>query len=165
MSSARNYESFSQLQPGTVVKPTDIYAATDVTDLTQSPSGSTKRYTISQLGAFLQVGIAWNHVTATSANLAVNQGYVADNVGLVTLTLPAVAPFGSMIWVQGLGSGGWKIQNQAAQQIIFGNTANTTGTTGYIASTNANDSVLLLCVVANTTFTVLLGPQGNLTVN
>lgn len=43
----------SQLPPGISVLSTDIYPATDITDLTESPSGTTKKYSIAQLTQFL----------------------------------------------------------------------------------------------------------------
>jgi len=41
--------------PGTV-KSTDVYVAVDTTDPTQSPSGSTKNYTIQELSVFINTG-------------------------------------------------------------------------------------------------------------
>jgi len=48
-----NSTPITQLVPGAGTLVTDVYAAVDVTDLTQSPSGSTKKYTIGQLQSFL----------------------------------------------------------------------------------------------------------------
>lgn len=109
-------------------------------------------------------GIGWSHVTTTSATLAANSGYVADNVGLVSLLLPTTAAFGSVIYVQGLGGGGWKITQNSSQSIIVGSVVSTTGTGGSVASTNQYDSIALVCVNANTMFASLGGPQGNLTI-
>ena len=111
------------------------------------------------------VAASWTVVTGTSASMVVNAGYISNNAGLVTLTLPATAAVGSIIQVQGLGAGGWQIAQNASQLIHIGSAVTTTGTGGYLASTNAFDSITLLCVVANTTFTVLGGPQGNITYN
>jgi len=109
------------------------------------------------------VGMAWTDVTGTSASLAVNNGYVADNAGLVTLTLPATAAFGTVIQVQGKGSGGWVIAQNSGQTIHFGNVNTTTGAGGSLASTNLYDGLTLLCITANTDFAVR-SAQGNITI-
>lgn len=109
-------------------------------------------------------GIGWTEVTGVSQAMSADNGYVASNAGLVTLTLPATAAFGTVINVQGKGAGGWKIAQNAGQTIYFGSSATTTGATGYLASTNRYDSVQLLCITANTEWAMLGGPQGNITV-
>ena len=110
-------------------------------------------------------GIGWNLVTGTSATMIADAGYVANNSGLVTLTLPTLSAFGSIIYVKGLGAGGWQVAQNPGQQIIIGQTASTSGDTGYIASTAQYDTVILLCVVANTTWANLGAVQGVITVN
>lgn len=106
---------------------------------------------------------SWVDVTGTTQAMAVNTGYMADNAGLVTLTLPSTAAFGSVIRVAGYGAGGWTIAQNSGQSINVGNQTTTTGVSGSLASTNANDTVELLCTVANTTFMSLSG-WGNLVV-
>ena len=90
-------------------------------------------------------GLAWNNVTGTSASAAVNNGYMANNVGLVTITLPATAAQFSVIAVAGFGSGGWQLAQNSGQSINFGKQATTSGVSGYLASTNQYDCVYLLC--------------------
>lgn len=108
-------------------------------------------------------GLSWSEVTGTSQAGAVNTGYILNNAGLVTLTLPTTAALGSVIKVAGKGAGGWKIAQNASEVIHFGDTNTTTGTGGSIESTNRYDSVELLCTVADTEWTVL-SSIGNLTV-
>jgi hypothetical protein len=108
---------------------------------------------------------SWTVVTGTSQAMSVDSGYISNNAGLVTLTLPLTAGVGSTIQVQGLGAGGWQIAQNALQVIHIGSAVTTIGITGFLASTNQYDSLTLLCVVANTTWTVLGGPQGNITYN
>jgi hypothetical protein len=115
--------------------------------------------TISSTGA---ASFTWNLVTGTSQAMVSNNGYVADNSGLVTLTLPTTSNFGDMIRVVGMGTGGWSVDYGASQIIHFGN-VNTTVTTGSISSTGQYDSFGLLCSVANTEWIVFEGPEGNLT--
>jgi len=109
-------------------------------------------------------GIGWTEVTGASVTMSADNGYVTNNAGLVTLTLPATAAFGTVINIVGKGAGGWQIAQNAGQQIQIGSSASTVGASGYIASTNQYDSIELLCTTANTTWTVLGGPQGNITV-
>lgn len=114
---------------------------------------------ISDSGA---AGFSWTEVTTTSQAMAVDSGYVMNNASLVTGTLPSTAAFGDVIRVVGKGAGGWKIAQNASQVIHFGNQDTTTGTGGYLASTDDNDAVELLCVTANTDF-VVLSSIGNIT--
>lgn len=107
-------------------------------------------------------GLTWTDVTSTSATMAVENGYIADNAGLVTLTMPTTAAIGDVIHVLGKGAGGWTIVYGASQIIHFGNTT-TTVTSGSLSSTNQWDCVTLRCVTANTTWTVQ-SAVGNLTV-
>lgn len=108
-------------------------------------------------------GLTWTDVTGTSQAMAVNNGYTANNVGLVTLTLPASAAYGTVMAVVGKGSGGWKIAQNSGQQIHFGSKDTTSGAGGSLASTNQYDAVFILCTVANNEFTVY-SSIGNLTV-
>jgi len=109
--------------------------------------------------------LGWNNVTGTSVNMIADAGYVANNAGLVTLTLPATAAFGTIVYIQGFGGGGWKVAQNAGQHIQVGTSASTVGAAGFIASTNQYDSIALVCVVANTVWTSLAGIQGNITVS
>jgi hypothetical protein len=104
----------------------------------------------------------WVDQTTTSVTMAVNTNYVADNAGLVTLTLPSTAALGSEFIVVGKGAGGWKIAQAASQTINFGNVVTTSGTGGSLASTNAFDTVRIVCITANTGFAVV-SSVGNIT--
>jgi hypothetical protein len=108
-------------------------------------------------------GFTWTDVTGTSASMAVQNGYIADNAGLVTLTLPATAAIGSIVAVQGKGAGGWTIVLNSGQTIHMGS-ATTTTTTGSLSSTNQYNSIMLVCITANTTWAAFVGAQGNITV-
>jgi len=114
-------------------------------------------------GTLSGTGITWNVITASSASMAVNNGYITNNAGVVTLTLPTTAAIGSTIQVTDLGAGGWSIAQNAGQQINFGLLSTTAGTGGSLSSINQFDSVEMVCVVADTTFNVL-SSIGNLTV-
>lgn len=108
-------------------------------------------------------GITWNEVTGTSASAAVNNGYIANNAGLVTITIPTTAAVGDIVRVVGKGAGGWLIAQNASEIIHFGNLDTTTGAGGSLASTHRRDAVELVCVVANTEWNVI-SSHGNITV-
>jgi hypothetical protein len=94
-----------------------------------------------------------------------NNGYITDNATQVVYTLPSVAAQGTLLEVCGgvLGVGGWKIAQNALQSIKFNSSSTTVGTGGSLTSTEQYDTIRLLCIVANTTWTVL-GNEGNITV-
>lgn len=106
-------------------------------------------------------GIGWTNVTGTTQAGAADSGYVSNNAGLVTITLPTTAAFGTAFSIIGAGAGGWKIAQNAGQNVQVGNVSSTVGVTGSVASTNQFDSIDLLCTVANTTWTTLGAPQGS----
>lgn len=105
----------------------------------------------------------WNNVTGTSQAAAVNNGYIANNASLVTVTLPSTASIGNIVKIAGSGAGGWKLAQNSGQLVHFGNQVTTTGTGGSLASVNQYDAVEVICITANTTWAVI-SSQGNLTV-
>lgn len=108
-------------------------------------------------------GFTWNEETGTSANMDVNNGYIANNAGLVTLTLPAVAVVGDEIRVVGKGAGGWRVAQNAGQTLYIGSSATTTGAGGRLDSTDAGDCISFVCITANNDFRVF-SSMGNITV-
>lgn len=141
---------------GTIPSKTTLTAGTNI-----SITNGAGSITIASSGAG---GFSWTDVSGTSQAMSPFNGYVADNSGLVTLTLPVTAAFGSTLVIVGKGSGGWLIAQNSGQNIVLGSSTTTTGATGSLASTNAHDSISLVCTVANTTWTQVGAPQGNLTV-
>lgn len=108
--------------------------------------------------------LTWSEVTGTSQAAAVQNAYIANNAGLVTITLPTTAAVGQIIRIIGKGAGGWKLAQNASQQVNFGVVSSTAGTGGYLQSAQRYDAIELVCVTANTTFNVI-SSQGNITVN
>jgi hypothetical protein len=107
---------------------------------------------------------AWTDVTGTSATMSVNNAYTASNAGVVTFNLPATAAMGTIQQVMtGTTSGGWKIAQSAGQSIKFGTLSTTSGTGGSLASTAQGDGVILVCNLANLSWT-LLSSVGNIAV-
>ncbi len=137
---------------GVAPQPANLTAGANI-----SIANGPNSITISSTGS---AGIGFTDVTGTTQLMVADSGYVADNAGLVTLTLPATAAFGTVLFIQGLGLGGWKIAQNVLQKIIVGSLTSTVGVGGSVASTNANDSLQLLCVVANTTWSAFGGPQS-----
>lgn len=117
--------------------------------------------TIASTGA---ASFSWSEVTGTSQAMAVNKGYIANNVALVTLTLPATAAFGDTVSVIGKGAGGWSIAQNGGQTIYFGTSTSTPGVGGSLSSTQTRDALTLVCTTANLDWTVSGGPEGNITV-
>lgn len=132
--------------------PGTITAGTNIT-ITNTPGG----ITISASG---DAGFSWNNITSTSANITVNSGFVANNSSLVTLTLPVISPFGSRIGVIGIGTGGFRISQNAGQNIISGTNSTTVGVTGYLTGVQY-DSFELVTTSANTTWTTWNAPQSS----
>lgn len=108
-------------------------------------------------------GLTWNEETGTSVTMLVDNGYVSNNVGLVTLTLPDTAAFGSIVRVVGKGTGGWRIAQNASEIIHFLGLDTTTGVTGRLDSNNTFSGIELLCTVADTEWTVI-SATGNIDV-
>lgn len=119
----------------------------------------TSTLTISVSGS----GITWNEVVAASANMLVNNGYVTNNAGVVTLTMPATAAFGDVIQVCGKGAGGWSIAQNAGQTIHFGSLSTTAGAGGSLSSILRYDCVEIVCITTDTEF-IVNSAIGNLTV-
>lgn len=108
-------------------------------------------------------GLTWSLISSNQT-LFSNSGSVIDGTGLMTVTLPTTSNLGDEIVIVGYSSGGWKLAQGSLQSSIFGNQQTTVGAGGYIASTLPSDCIHLICVVPNTTWTVVAS-QGNLTVH
>lgn len=97
-------------------------------------------------------GLTWSEVTADNSP-GVGEGLICNgDPGLLTVTLPGTFAVGDMISVVGKGAGKWKIVPAAGDTIIFGNVSSKAG--GYIAASHQRDCVTLICVVADSTWTV-----------
>lgn len=108
--------------------------------------------------------VTWNTVTSNTSLVASN-GYFANSSSRLSFALPTTCAVGDTFIVATQGTGGWKITQSSGQSIIYGNQTSTTGATGYIESTAVGDSVEVVCQVANTTFMVVPGGTGNITVS
>lgn len=120
--------------------------------------GSVAALPVSLGGAML-----WTNVTGTSQSAVVENSYMANNAGLVTITLPATAAVLQRVRITGAGAGGWKLAQNSGQTIHWGSLSTTTGTGGYLASATRYDCVEVQCNVANTDW-VVIGSQGSITI-
>lgn len=109
---------------------------------------------------------SWVNVTGTTQTIAANTGYIANNAGLVTLTLPASPTIGDYFMIVGYGAGGWRIAQNASQKIVWdaggvaGTNETTAGTGGHMDSNDRYDAVEVINTATNI-FTVA-GAKGNL---
>ena len=81
----------------------------------------------------------------------------------VAVMAASTAAVGSVLRVSGITASGWKITQNASGVIHFGKTDTTVGTSGYLQSTLARDSVELVCCVANNEWNVV-SSVGNITI-
>lgn len=106
-------------------------------------------------------GLSWSEVVGVAQAMAVNTGYIANNAGLVTLTLPDTAAVGDLIAVVGKGAGKWSIAQNAAEVIRYGNNSTTVGVAGHLDAALQYDTVELVCITANNDW-VVRSNVGNL---
>jgi len=106
-------------------------------------------------------GITWVEVGVNTV-LAIDTGYISNGGGTLTHTLPLTSPVGSVIELAGK-AGGWVLEQNAGQYIVFGVRQTTTGTGGSLASNELHDSIKMVCIVADTAWLVL-SSVGNITV-
>lgn len=109
-------------------------------------------------------GVNWVSVPGNSVALAADGGYMLDNAGLTTATLPAVCAVGETIRISGSGTGLFLVAQNAGQSIVLGSVSSTVGAMGSLASMAQYDAVELLCVVADTVFSVI-SSVGNFTLS
>lgn len=108
-------------------------------------------------------GFTWNEETGTSTTMSVENGYIANNAGLVTLTLPATASVGEAVQVAGKGSGLFKIAQNAGQTIHFVASDTTTGAGGSLTALEQYATLELVCITADTDW-IVIDSAGNFTV-
>ncbi len=108
-------------------------------------------------------GISWSAITSDQT-AAIDNGYICNKAGLLSLALPTVCAVGKTVRVTGMNTAlGIKVTQAAGQIIHFGTSSTTTGATGYISSTGIYDSVELVCSVENTEF-IAVSSMGNWTI-
>ena len=104
------------------------------------------------------------HVINSNQTIAVKNNYIVNNPALITLTLPVTAAVGDVFKIVTLTSGGFLIEQNAGQNIIFGDQESSVGVLGYVSATEKGSAVEVVCVEANTKF-LIVSAVGNLTLN
>ena len=92
-----------------------------------------------------------------------NRGYVRTSNSLQTVVIPS-SLFGDTCYIQGKGSGLFRITQVSGQQILYGDKETVVGVTGYVESIDDNDAIFLKCTAAPATFTVI-DSSGNFNMN
>lgn len=101
--------------------------------------------------------------------VAANTSYMPTAGSLVTFTLPTSPVAGNYYEIIGFGSGGWRVSQNASQDITVGYAGGsplqtTTGTGGYIASVLPTDSLIIYCASSPDTFVAQI-QTGQVTIN
>lgn len=111
------------------------------------------------------VGIAWASISGTSQSAAVNTGYVANNSGATTVTLPATAAVGAIVRLvqSALNTGGFVLTGNTGQTIQLGTAISASAGTVSSTSSTGGDVIEVVCTVANTKW-VALSSVGSLSV-
>lgn len=107
-------------------------------------------------------GLEWSGIAGTTQSAAVDNGYVVQNAGQTTITLPSTYDLGSTVAIQGLGAGGWILTAAAGDTIQIGSMATSSG--GTVTSGNQWDSIVIVAVVANTTWAMQSSVTSGFTV-
>lgn len=107
-------------------------------------------------------GLLWNTIAGTTQLAVVNNGYTIGNAAQTTVTLPAVAPLGSIVAIAGQGGGGWILAADASQTIKMA--GSTTSAGGSLTSAQQFDYIQVVCSVANTTWVVQSGITTGFTI-
>ena len=109
--------------------------------------------------------LPWSVVTSATQTMVADNGYISNAAsGRVAYTLPSTAAVGTILRVTGLAGGsGWSVAQNASQSIQMGSSQTISGVSGSLASTDNNDSVHLVCAVADLTW-VCISSMGNITI-
>lgn len=97
-------------------------------------------------------GMTMNTASGTTQALAVNNGYICTNAAQCNGTLPATAAVGDRVLMVSQGAGGIKMTANTGQTIK--GLGDTTTSAGSITCAAQYDTLAVICVVANTTWTV-----------
>jgi hypothetical protein len=133
--------------PNLTSKSTPIGA--DILLLADSAAANAvKQCLVSSLPFAPASGTSVVNVTGASQTMAINTTYFVNYTGGVcTLTLPAAAPQGSLIWVIGgeSVSNPWVIAQLALQSIRLIDQVTTVGVTGTLTAANKFNTLVLHC--------------------
>jgi hypothetical protein len=113
---------------------------------------------------FLNANGSWKQLPASGSWIAVNtatyqmvtnsQYRITYSANGCSLNLPLTFNAGDEIWILGHPTYPFDVTLNAGQNILQGNASTSMGTSGYLSTSSANGTLLLVGSVANTTFTV-----------
>ena len=111
--------------------------------------------------ASTQSAYSWVDQTTVTRTMAANTAYVSTSTAnaLITYTLPTVAAVGDTYRIVGKTTGGFLLQAAAGQTVNVGNVATTVA--GSVASSNTFDCIEIVCITANTTFSIISGVSAD----
>jgi len=141
----------------TKINISDIVDNVTSTDTDKPLSANQGKELQDQLDAMVG-NIEIEEVTAATKDIEAGKAYIANRSSQITFTLPATMALGERFMIIGKGSGGWKIAQNAGQQIKCSlNSSNTDrstklGATGRLQSLNTGDCVDIVCITADTLF-------------
>jgi hypothetical protein len=100
-------------------------------------------------------GVTWVDVNSASVTAVPNTGYMANSGSSVTIQLPVSSAMtvGDVIQVNGVGTGGWKINRNALQSIIINGISTNSSVTGVISGSQY--AAIELQYIGNNIWTVL----------
>ena len=128
--------------------------------LTANAAGTAPSFQAVPSGAF-----PWANTTV-NASIVTQNGYIANKAGLLTMTLPATSALGDTFRLVNINTAvGFRIAQNANQQIFFGTSSTTIGVGGYIEATALYDAIECVCIGAGASSTfAVVSSQGNLTI-
>lgn len=160
-----NKVAFTAPATGSTLTVADGKTLTQSNTLTYTGTdGSSVNFGAGGTVAYTSGTVTWSVVAGTTQAMVAGGGYIANNAGLVTMTLPVTAAAGTLLSVAGNGAGGWTIAQNASQILHLGSVASTAGVGGSIASTNRYDSIQFVCTVADLEWVALDGWSSGFTV-
>lgn len=101
-------------------------------------------------------GFSWNVITVGGPTQMVNnEGYIANAGVLCQILLPATSSVGDSIQIVGIGSGGFRITQNAGQNIMYLGNLSTAGVGGSFSSTVNTCTIEIICTTADTLWSVV----------
>lgn len=98
------------------------------------------------------ITVPYYSISAVTQQAIPNTGYVPSSNLSTVITLPTEAEIGAKVAIQGQGSGGWVLQANSGQIIHLSSSVTSDG--GSLASSNRYDTVLVMCIEKDTTWSV-----------